>query len=164
MHPTPVPPAEGQESVWMYPRPPRLERSARMIEIFFNGVRIAKTDAAWRVLETSHPPVYYLPPQAFIPGCLSPAPDQSWCEWKGRARYFDICVGGKIASRAAWAYPEPLTPFEPIANYVAVYAAPMDRCLVDGELVTPQPGHFYGGWITSDIVGPFKGTPGSQGW
>jgi uncharacterized protein (DUF427 family) len=159
-----IAPGPGQESVWDYPRPPRLEQTEKHIQIYFNGQLIADSTRAWRVLETSHPPVYYIPRADIIASALQPAAGGSWCEWKGRAVYFDVVAGGKEAHKAAWSYPEPTDAFEPIADHVAFYATPMDRCLVDGEVVTPQPGGFYGGWITADIVGPFKGGPGSSGW
>ena len=154
----------GQESVWDYPRPPRLERTDQRIEIVLGGVTVASTTAAYRVLETSHPPTYYLPAEAFLPGSLRPAAGSSFCEWKGTAAYLDVLGGTEVAPRAAWTYPHPTPPFAALTGHVAVYPAPMDRCTVDGEVVEPQPGGFYGGWVTSRVVGPFKGGPGSRGW
>jgi uncharacterized protein (DUF427 family) len=116
------------------------------------------------VLETSHPPVYYLPPEDIRREYLRQAGGGSYCEWKGMARYWDVQVGDAIRARAAWSYPEPTVAFQAIRDHVAFYAAPMDRCTVDGEVVQPQPGGFYGGWITGDVVGPFKGEPGTMGW
>jgi uncharacterized protein (DUF427 family) len=162
--PTPIPPAPGQESVWNYPRPPRLEPTTKRIQIIFNDVVIADTTQAHRVLETSHPPVYYLPIADIQQQYLVPATNTTFCEWKGRGSYYSLVVGNKTAPNVAWYYPTPTPAFAAIANAVAFYAAPMDACYVDGERVTPQPGNFYGGWITSDIVGPFKGEPGSWGW
>lgn len=162
--PTPDPPGPGQESVWDYPRPPRLEEFRGSITIDLGGEQIAATDRGWRVLETSHPPTYYLPQEAFGSGVLRAADGSSWCEWKGQARYFDLVTAQRVAARAAWTYPSPTRGFEPLADAIAVMAAAMDRCTVDGEAVTPQPGGFYGGWITSRVVGPFKGIPGSMGW
>lgn len=162
--PQPVVPGSGQESVWDYPRPPRLEPARRHIQIVFNGETIVDTAQAWRVLETSHPPVYYIPPEAIRPGILRPGEGRSFCEWKGEARYFTIEVGERRAVNAAWTYPQPTPPFAAIKDHVAFYAGPMDRCLVDGEEARPQPGRFYGGWITDDVVGPFKGEPGTHGW
>lgn len=159
-----TPPAPGQESVWDYPRPPRLEQTSKRIEVWFAGEKIADSRQAWRVLETSHPPVYYLPPGDVNMAALTPASGTSICEWKGSAAYFDLTLGETSAQRAAWTYPTPLPDFTPIANHIAFYPAAMDECRVDGERVQPQPGTFYGGWVTSDIVGPFKGEPGSQGW
>ena len=152
------------ERVADYPRPPRLEPSARRIRIVLGGETVAETSAAWRVLETYHPPGWYLPPEAFRPGVLSPAEGRSFCEWKGLARYWSLSAGGRTAARAAWSYPEPTPGFAPIRNHVAVYAGLMDACFVDDEPVVPQPGGFYGGWITSDLTGPFKGGPGTLGW
>jgi uncharacterized protein (DUF427 family) len=154
----------GQESVWDYPRPPRLERTDQRIEIVLGGVTVASTTAAYRVLETSHPPTYYLPAEAFLPGSLRPAAGSSFCEWKGTAAYLDVLGGTEVAPRAAWTYPHPTPPFAALTGHVAVYPAPMDRCTVDGEVVEPQPGGFYGGWVTSRVVGPFKGGPGSHSW
>ncbi len=151
-----IKPAPGQESVWDYPRPPRLERTAKHIQVFFNGTAVADTRGAWRVLETSHPPVYYIPRRDITEGLLLPASGSSLCEWKGQASYYDVAVDGVVARAAAWSYRNPTKAFAPITDHVAFYAGRMSRCLVDGELVTPQPGDFYGGWITSDIVGPFK--------
>lgn len=164
MRPQPDEPGPGQESVWDYPRPPRLERFAGVITIELGGQVIARTDSGWRVLETSHPPTYYLPRTAFRPGVLRDAPGSSWCEWKGQARYFDLVTPAAAAPKAAWTYPNPTAGFEAIAGAVAVMAGQVDRCTVNGETVTPQPGGFYGGWITSGVVGPFKGGPGSAGW
>lgn len=160
----PITPGPGQESVWAYPRPPRLERTARRLEIVLGGVKVADTTAALRVLETSHPPTYYLPRDAFLPGVLSPAPGRSVCEWKGPATYWTLSAGGEVAEAAGWSYERPTPAFRDLAGHVAVYAGRMDECRVDGEVVTPQPGGFYGGWITADVVGPFKGEPGTLGW
>lgn len=159
-----VEPGPGQESVWDYPRPPRVELSPRQLVIVFGGVTIADTRRAYRVLETSHPPAYYFPPDDIQMQYLSTTPNSSFCEFKGRAGYYTLQVGSKRAENVAWFYPNPAAGFEAIRNYVAFYPEPMDRCTVDGELVTPQPGGFYGGWITRDVVGPFKGAPGTRGW
>ena len=159
-----ITPGPGQESVWDYPRPPRLEQTSQHIQIILNGVMIAETRRAWRVLETSHPPVYYLPPGDLTLEHFVPVGGASFCEWKGAASYYDLVVGDRTLSRAAWTYRHPTPPFAPIADYVTVYPGEMDACYVDGERVRAQPGDFYGGWITSAIVGPFKGEPGSMGW
>jgi uncharacterized protein (DUF427 family) len=154
------------ESVWDYPRPPRVEATEKLIVIAFGGQTIVKTSSAHRVLETSHPPVYYIPREEIAAGALVPAGGRtSFCEWKGSASYFDV-VGrdGRRADRAAWTYPNPSPGFEAIRESVAFYPAAMDECTVDGVRVTPQPGGFYGGWITPELVGPFKGEPGSAGW
>ena len=163
--PTPYPPVPGQESVWDYPRPPRLEPTSRSLRVVFAGETIAATTRGYRVLETSHPPVYYFPPGDVRADLVRPtAGTPTNCEWKGRARYYDVAVGERRGERVAWAYPEPVAAFAPIRDYLAFYAARVDACYVDDELVTPQPGDFYGGWITGDLAGPFKGGPGSWGW
>lgn len=164
MKPQRIPPGPGQESVWDYPRPPRLEDTDRHIQVIFNGVVIADTRRAKRVLETSHPPVYYIPPEDIRMEFLALTSGRSFCEWKGQAGYYSITVEDKAAANAAWYYPNPTPAFAGIKNYVAFYPQTMDACTVDGEQVRPQPGEFYGGWITSDVVGPFKGEPGSWGW
>ncbi|MGZ8177777.1 DUF427 domain-containing protein [Williamsia sp. SKLECPSW1] len=163
-HPTPEKPGPGQESVWDYPRPPRLETFAGSITIELGGQTIASTTRGWRVLETSHPPTYYVPQDAFVDGVLQPTDGASWCEWKGEAAYFDLVTPEKRAHRAAWTYPRPTPGFTDLAGAIAVMPALVDRATVDGETVIPQPGSFYGGWVTSRVVGPFKGIPGSMGW
>jgi len=162
--PVPIRTESGQESAWDYPRPPRLERTAKRVEVVFAGVSIADSARAWRVLETSHPPVYYLPPGDVRSDLLEPSRRASFCEWKGRAAYWSVVVGDRQARDVVYAYPAPTPSFAAIRDYFAFYAGPMDACYVDGERVTPQPGGFYGGWITHDIVGPFKGGPGTAGW
>ena len=152
------------ESVWDYPRPPRVESSDELVEVELGGRVVATTRTSWRVLETSHPPTYYLPREAFADGVLQPAAGHTWCEWKGQASYFDLVAGDRVASRAAWTYERPTAGFEAIAGAIAVLPGLVDRCTVDGEVVEPQPGGFYGGWITSRVRGPFKGGPGTTGW
>ena len=164
MRPEPLPVGPGQESVWDYPRPPRLERVARRAQIQLGGEVIVDTDDVVRVLETSHPPVYYLPFAAFAEGALTPGEGSSYCEFKGGAGYLDVRGGGEVRPRAAWTYPRPSAGFEQLAGRVAVYAREMDRCTLDAVEIVPQPGRFYGGWITPEIVGPFKGEQGSFGW
>lgn len=159
-----VEPGPGQESVWDYPRPPRLEPAPRRLRVVFAGVAIADTLRGYRVLETSHPPVYYIPPADIQIQHLVRAGGSSFCEFKGQARYYSVAAGDRRAEDAAWYYPDPTPAFAPIAGYVAFYAGKMDACYVDDELVTPQPGGFYGGWITATVVGPFKGGPGTWGW
>ena len=159
-----VKPAPGQESVWDYPRPPRLERSARLVEVRLGGVVVAASSRAWRVLETSHPPGWYVPREDVAPGALRPTGRTSFCEFKGSAEYWTV-VGGDVARPdAAWSYPRPSPAFAAMADAVAFYPGLMDSCTVDGEVVRPQAGGFYGGWITDDVVGPFKGEPGTWGW
>ncbi|OOB90672.1 DUF427 domain-containing protein [Rathayibacter sp. VKM Ac-2630] len=159
-----VPPAEGQEFVWDYPRPPRVEPSSEHVVVRLGGVVVAETRTSFRVLETSHPPVYYLPRSAFADGALEPAPGRSVCEFKGAASYVSVRGGGATAESAGWTYPDPMAGFEELQDTVAVYPGRMDSCTVDGETVQPQPGDFYGGWITSRVVGPFKGAPGTMFW
>ncbi|SDB82697.1 Uncharacterized conserved protein, DUF427 family [Raineyella antarctica] len=154
----------GQESVWDYPRPPALRRCTERIRVVLGGETICDAPGAWQVLETSHPPTYYLPRESFRQGALGPADGSSFCEWKGMASYLDVHGGGRTAARAGWTYPHPSPGFEPIAGHVALYAAAMDACFVGDEQVRPQPGGFYGGWVTASIAGPFKGVPGSSGW
>jgi uncharacterized protein (DUF427 family) len=155
-----IEPQPGQESVWDYPRPPRLEPSPKHIEVIFNEIAIANSQRTYRVLETSHPPVYYIPPEDIKMEYLTAAVGQSFCEWKGIADYHTIKVSEKQAKNAAWYYPDPTPTFAAIKDYVAFYPSRMDACYVDGEKVTPQKSDFYGGWITSDIVGPFKESGG----
>lgn len=164
MRPSRDPVGPGQESVWSYPRPPAIEPVARHLRVVLGGVVIAETRRGHRVLETSHPPVYYFPVEDVRVEHLVPVNGESVCEWKGVATYYDVVAGGRRAARAVWSYPRPAPRFAAIAGHVAFYAGPMDECTVDGERVTPQPGGFYGGWITRDVVGPFKGVPGSAGW
>lgn len=164
MRPIPLATGPEQESVWDYPRPPAVEVIDARVTIELGGAVLVDTSDVVRVLETSHPPVYYLPLTAFAPGSVVRTDGSSFCEFKGGARYFDLLAGGRRAERAAWDYPSPSPGFEALAGRVAVYAGRVDRCTVDGETVVPQPGGFYGGWITHDVVGPFKGGPGSMGW
>lgn len=164
MRPQPIPPQPGQESVWDYPRPPRLEDTSKHIQILLAGITLVDTRRAKRVLETSHPPVYYIPPDDIQMQYLVKSPQSTYCEWKGQGAYYTVIVGDKTLENVAWYYPNPTLAFTGIKDYVAFYPAPMEACLVDGEKVEPQPGNFYGGWITSDIVGPFKGSAGSWGW
>jgi uncharacterized protein (DUF427 family) len=159
-----IQPGPGQESVWDYPRPPRLEESQKHIQVIFNGVVIAETRQAKRVLETSHPPVYYIPPQDVKLEYFTPTSRTTFCEFKGAASYYSIRVGDKTALNAAWYYPHPTAPYAELANYIAIYPGKMDACFVDGERVQAQEGDFYGGWITGEIVGPFKGSTGTFGW
>jgi uncharacterized protein (DUF427 family) len=164
MRPRPDPAAAGQESVWSFPRPARAEPSVARIVIAHAGLIVADTRASIRTLETSHPPSYYIPPAAIAPGVLRRATGGSFCEWKGAAIYWDVVIGDTVLPRVGWSYPSPSQGFAVLRDHVAFYAGPFDRCSVDGETVLPQPGNFYGGWITSRLAGPFKGVPGSQGW
>lgn len=157
-------PAPGQESVWDYPRPPRIEVDARRVQVFVAGVALADTRRCLRVLETASPPTFYLPKEAVRMEYLRPCTGSSVCEWKGQASYWSIYLDDTLISdRAAWSYPRPYKGFEPIAEYVSFYPAKVE-CYVAGNRVAAQPGGFYGGWVTPEIVGPFKGLPGTQGW
>ena len=164
MRPTPDPVAPGQESVWRYPRPAIAERSERHVRIEHRGILVADTRAAVRTLETSHPPSWYLPPTDLTLGLLRRSERRSFCEWKGHAVYWHLAIGDDVLHDVAWSYPAPTPAFDIVRDHVAFYAGPLDRCMIDGEQVVPQPGGFYGGWITSDLAGPFKGVSGSIGW
>jgi uncharacterized protein (DUF427 family) len=159
-----VEPGPGQESVWDYPRPPRLEETNKHIQVVLNGVVIADTHRAKRVLETSHPPVYYIPPEDVRMEYFTPTSRTTFCEWKGSASYYTIKVGDKTVVNGAWYYRQPSKGYESITNHIAFYPARMDACYVNNERVQSQEGDFYGGWVTSDIVGPFKGGPGTYRW
>jgi len=159
-----IAPDPGQESVWDYPRPPRLEPCARHLEVYFNGMRIADTTKGYRVLETSHPPVYYFPPEDVQAASLRLVGRGSSCEWKGEASYYTVRVGDQEAASAAWCYPGRRGSSRSSRITWPSMRAVWRFCLVDGERVRPQPGGFYGGWVTDDVVGPFKGEPGTEGW
>lgn len=164
-HPEPDPFGPGQESVWHYPRPAIAEPTARHIRIVHKGVTIADTRAAWRTLETSHPPTYYIPQADIAMQHLAANPARSICEWKGQAAYWDVVLpDGERLAAVGWSYPAPTPAFAGIAGHIAFYAAPFEEVTIDGEQVTPQPGGFYGGWITTREAGPFKGIPGSRFW
>ncbi|PSJ40687.1 DUF427 domain-containing protein [Allosphingosinicella deserti] len=165
MRPHPDPHGPDQESVWSYPRPPIALPTKARIMVEHGGTTIADTERAVRTLETSHPPSYYIP-LADVDHTLLRAAGEggSFCEWKGIAVYWDIVVGGSVLARVGWSYPDPSPGFAILRDHVAFYASAFDRCTVDGEAVLPQPGGFYGGWITSGVTGPFKGVPGSRGW
>lgn len=154
-------PGPGQESIWDYPRPPRVESVEKTVRVESNGVMLASSHRACRVLETSHPPVYYVPFDNVAMDYLEPNSQRSWCEWKGRACYWSVRVKDWWVARAAWSYPDPLPGFEVIKDHLAFYPDKMDLCFVGEERVTPQPGNFHGGWITKDLAGPFKGDPGT---
>ena len=157
-------PGPGQESVWDYPRPPKIESFNGHIRIVHQGTIIYDHNRAFRILETSHPPTYYLPLEHFIKGVIQENPASSYCEFKGRASYFDVISNGKRTTKAAWGYANPNVAYADIKGHISIYASKMERCLVNDEEVLSQQGDFYGGWITSNIVGPFKGAPGTWGW
>jgi uncharacterized protein (DUF427 family) len=152
------------ESVWDYPRPPAVERSRERVRVVFGGKTIADTTKALRVLETSHPPTYYIPRADIEESALQPTRGTSFCEFKGRASYFDVVVGEERAPGAAWIYPAPTAPYRELSDAIAFYPGLMDACYVGDEQVQAQAGSYYGGWITSTITGPFKGGPGTAGW
>jgi uncharacterized protein (DUF427 family) len=161
----PVKPAKGQESVWDYPRPPRLEPSVRRLRVCAGEHTIAQTTSGFRILETSHPPTYYIPPADIDFRFLKKSERSSFCEYKGRAGYLDLLLDGKVMPSAAWFYSQPAEPYAAIRDHVCFYASiSAVQCYVDEEQVQSQAGDFYGGWITRDIVGPFKGGPGTFGW
>ncbi|MGV8881565.1 MAG: DUF427 domain-containing protein [Rhodoglobus sp.] len=162
--PQPLPARSGHESVWDYPRPPRVESRSERVVVRLGGQIIVDTTSSVRVLETSHPPVYYVPVSSFATGALIPVEGTSFCEFKGQAHYFDLLGGAVVASRAGWTYPMPTRGFEALSTRVAIYPSRVDSCELDGERVVSQAGDFYGGWVTANIVGPFKGGPGTAGW
>lgn len=164
MRPRPDPVGPGQVSVWSFPRPAIVEACPARIVIEHRGEAIADTTASVRTLETSHPPSYYIPPGDIAPGVLRRAAGSSFCEWKGHAVYWDVVIGDLVLPKVGWSYPDPTPSFAALRDHIAFYAAPFDRCTVDGQLVVPQAGGFYGGWITPDLAGPFKGVTGSMGW
>jgi uncharacterized protein (DUF427 family) len=158
-----VPPGAGQESVWDYPRPPRLAPDTREVIVMAGAVVVARTTRAVRVMETASPPTFYLPADDVDASCIVPYPGASLCEWKGRARYWSVVAAGHRLDGAAWSYPDPSPRMRAIQGHLAFYPGVL-ACFVAGERVLPQPGRFYAGWITAEIVGPFKGEPGSEGW
>jgi uncharacterized protein (DUF427 family) len=163
-HGRPAVNTRAKESVADYPRPPAIERVDRHIVAMVSGHVIADTRRPIRILETYHPPVYYIPPEDVAMGFLVPSPHRSFCEYKGEARYYSLVVDDEKRANVAWYYPSPSPGYEDLANRIAFYAWALDVATVDGEQVTPQPGHFYGGWTTSEIEGPIKGEPGTTGW
>lgn len=162
--PTPDIAREGQESVWSYPRPAVAQPTDAHLVVILAGRTIAETRRAVRTIETSHPPTYYFPPQDIVADALRGAGGGSFCEWKGSASYFDVVTDDTVRRKAAWSYRDPSPSFAILRDYVAFYAGMVDACYVDGERVVPQPGGFYGGWITAKVAGPFKGIAGSHGW
>ncbi|NJN23378.1 MAG: DUF427 domain-containing protein [Acaryochloridaceae cyanobacterium RL_2_7] len=152
------------ESVWDYPRPPKLEESSLAVRVEFEGIMIARSERTYRLLETSHPPVFYIPWEDLEQCYFHHTAHRTFCEWKGIAHYYSIQIGDRISENAAWCYPDPTPAFSLIQNYVAIYPSRVDSCWVGDEKVTPQEGDFYGGWITRNLVGPFKGGLGTFGW
>ncbi|MBD2579415.1 DUF427 domain-containing protein [Oscillatoria sp. FACHB-1406] len=159
-----IEPKPGQESVWDYPRPPRLEPSTKHIQVIFNGITLADSTKTYRVLETSHPPGYYIPATDIKMEYLTLSPRQTFCEWKGVARYYTLLAEDRKIPNVGWNYPSPTERFAALKDCIAFYPSLLDACYVDGERVQAQEGDFYGGWITNDIVGPFKGGMGTLSW
>jgi uncharacterized protein (DUF427 family) len=160
-----IEPGPGQESVWDYPRPPRVESCRRLVTVRFAGREVARSERALRVLETAGAPAIYVPAADVDLDLLRPSGGHgTWCEWKGSARYYDLVAGDEVSERAAWTYPTPTPAFTALAGHYSFYPARTQACYLDDELVSPQPGGFYGGWVTADIVGPIKGEPGSLLW
>jgi uncharacterized protein (DUF427 family) len=151
------------ENVQDYPRPPALEMVPHRLRVTFADETVAESTRALRVLETHHAPTYYIPPEDVL-ARLTPAKGGTFCEWKGRADYFDVHAGGRTALRAAWSFGGPTARFSALANYVAFYAGSMEACFVGDERVVPQPGDFYGGWVTSNLQGQIKGAAGTEHW
>ena len=164
MRPHPDPVGPGQESVWEYPRPAVAVPSTAHVRIEHCGAAVADTRSPVRVLETSQPPNWYVPPGDVDPNILLPSDRRSFCEWKGVASYWHLQVGNKLLRDVAWSYPDPTAAFHSVRDHLAFYAGSLELCTVNGERVRPQPGGFYGGWVTSDLAGPFKGASGSAGW
>ena len=160
----PVNEAEGEESVWDYPRPPKVELSDKHTEIYFAGEKVADSSRAVRVLETSHPPVFYVPQADIRMELLTQTQHRSFCEFKGGAVYWTLQLNGQEAQDVAWSYPNPAKGFAEIKDYLAFYPSRVEACFVDGERVQAQAGDFYGGWITRELKGPFKGGAGTWGW
>lgn len=159
-----IPPKKGQESAWDYPRPPAVRLVAKHIQVWCDGERVADTRRAFKVMETSHPPTYYIPREDVVAKYLRKSATTSVCEFRGTANYYSVRCHSGLKADACWTYLEPKAPYRMLAGYLCFYAQKMAECLVDGEKVTPQPGEFYGGWITKDVVGPFKGEPGTEDW
>lgn len=153
-----------RESVWDYPRPPRLEPTSRRVRVVWAGRTVAETRNALRLLETSHPPTYYLPPEDVDQDLLVPSHRSTFCEFKGTARYVDLRAGDRRVQNAGWFYPDPVAAYAALRDHLAFYPSKVDACFVDDHRVEAQAGDFYGGWITPEIVGPFKGGPGTWGW
>ncbi|MEO5899741.1 MAG: DUF427 domain-containing protein [Ilumatobacteraceae bacterium] len=164
MRPQRIEPGPGQESVWDYPRPPVAVPTDQRIRVVHRGVELAETNQAIRILETSQPPAYYLPVADIAMEHLTSTSSRTMCEWKGLAGYWTVRAGDDVVIDAAWSYPAPVPAYGSIAGHIAFYAQKLDECWVGDERVDPNDGSFYGGWITSAVVGPFKGAPGTLGW
>ena len=156
-------PAAGQESVWDYLRPPALSTDPREVIVRAGDIKIAKSSATCRVLETASPPTFYIPPEDVRMDLLIDGNGTSFCEWKGAARYWSLKLEDRVLENIAWGYEQPDSAFATIAGYISFYPGSVE-CFVDGERVRPQPGGFYGGWLTDEIAGPVKGLPGTSHW
>lgn len=159
-----IPPGPGQESVWDYPRPPRLEPCTRRVRVIHDGLVVADSVGAMRVLETSHPPGIYVPPADVRMDLFARSERRTVCEWKGVATYWTLDTGASRLENVAWSYERPVDDFSSLRSFLSFYPGRVEECWLDDERVTPQEGGFYGGWITSEVVGPFKGAPGTWGW
>jgi uncharacterized protein (DUF427 family) len=164
VRPRRIEPGPGQESAWDYPRPPAVSPTDAHVRVEHGGIVLADTRRAIRILETSQPPAFYLPPDDVDLGLLAPSPTRTFCEWKGTAAYWSLHLDGVTVDDVAWSYPSPTTPYAAIAGHLAFYAQRVDACWVNDERVEANPGSFYGGWVTSQVVGPFKGAPGTLHW
>lgn len=163
MAPLRIPPGPGQESVWDYPRPPALDEEHGPIVVFWQERRLVDAPGGLRILETSHPPTIYVDPAHVNMELLEPMSGSSHCEWKGQARYYRLRDGDERVERVAWTYPEPDEKYRRLAGWLCFDPGKLP-CFLGGERVKPQEGGFYGGWVTSRVVGPFKGGPGTAGW
>lgn len=163
-HPKAIKPKGDEESVWDYPRPPKLEKVNSTVEVFFAGRRIASSNNALRILETSHPPTIYIPPEDIEKDVLIKSDQTTFCEWKGKGNYYHLESGSQRVENAAWYYPEPKKSYRELKDHLSFYPSKVEACFINGEKVEAQAGDFYGGWITSKIVGPFKGAPNTFGW
>jgi len=163
-HPKAIKPKQGQESVWDYPRPPKLERIGESVRVIFNGKVLAETNDALRILETSHPPTVYIPKKDIDLSMLEEASRNTYCEWKGKGSYYHLIDGDRVVENAAWYYHNPRNAYADLKDHIAFYPSKVDQCFIGDEEVEAQAGDFYGGWITSKIVGPFKGGEGTFGW
>ncbi|MEJ6390557.1 DUF427 domain-containing protein [Gymnodinialimonas ulvae] len=152
------------EDVQSYPRPPALEPVSQRLRAVFADLPVADSEAAFRVLETHHAPTYYIPPGDVVMSALVPAARETFCEWKGRAVYYDLVVNGRRSTHAAWSYPAPTARFEAIRDHLAFYATSLDEAFVGAIKVQPQPGDFYGGWVTPNLTGRIKGAVGTLHW
>jgi len=159
-----LPTGPGEESVWDYPRPPRVERVSKRVRVELAGEVVADSTRAQRVVETAAPPVYYIPPEDVRTELLRPELGSSFCEWKGDASYFSLASLDEPVERAAWCYRDPEPGYAAIGGHLAFRAVPALACFVGAARAAPQPGDYYGGWITPGIVGPFKGDPGTEAW